>query len=40
VVFAVVYFLVFYFVIGWLDIPTPGREPTTIDEEAAAVSEA
>jgi N-acetylglucosamine PTS system EIICBA or EIICB component len=35
VVFAVIYFLVFYFVIGWLDIPTPGREPTTIDEEAA-----
>jgi PTS system N-acetylglucosamine-specific IIC component len=40
VVFAVIYFLVFYFVIGWLDIPTPGREPTIIDEETGAVSEA
>jgi PTS system N-acetylglucosamine-specific IIC component len=32
--FAVIYFVVFYFTIKWLDIPTPGREPTTIDEEA------
>ncbi len=38
VLFAVIYFVVFYVVIRALDIPTPGREPMTIEEEA--VSEA
>jgi N-acetylglucosamine PTS system EIICBA or EIICB component len=36
VVFAVIYFVVFYVTIKWLDIPTPGREPEVVDEDAAA----
>jgi PTS system N-acetylglucosamine-specific IIC component len=36
VVFGVIYFVVFYFTIKLLDIPTPGREPMTIDEEASS----
>lgn len=36
VIFAVIYFVVFYVVIKALDIPTPGREPTTIEEESVS----
>lgn len=36
VIFAVIYFVVFYFLIKALDIPTPGREPTIIDEEVVS----
>jgi N-acetylglucosamine PTS system EIICBA or EIICB component len=35
VIFAVIYFVVFYFAIKMLDIPTPGREPELVEEEAA-----